>query len=637
MRYSPSELERLSMVFDAPMKQLEEEIMADIVRRIRINSEITRSADWQIHRLYELGMSKQDIENRIQSLAGISPQEVRSLYSQILEKGYAEDEKIYNYKGKPYIPFEENEQFQQLISATANQTSESMQNITQSLGFAVKNADGKTEFLPIAKYYQSTLDNAMLGITSGAFDYNTVLKKTVAQLTNSGLRTIDYASGHSNRVEVATRRAVMTGFNQIVAKVNEENAEKLDTEYFEVSYHGGARPTHQVWQGRVYSKKQLETVCGLGDVQGLCGANCYHSYSPFFPEFDVRTYTDEQLEEMNRQENTPVEFGGKQYTKYEALQRQRRLETTMRAERQKIKLLQEGGASEDDIITARAKYRVTSAEYTRFSKAMNLPQQRERVTVDGLGNIGVGKYKVTNNIHKPNVKNSTVGSVANSSNNGIINANRFMDNLTDYKPVTEKSIADIPKLKVFTESNSVTYRQANLLNDRYQNASKNLLREVKKYPIGTEVSIVYDENMKPIKGCGYVVGKIGSVKIDNPNVPYHAFHNHASGQTFSVEDLINMTNRPQQLSLSATGNNSSVYSIIKTQKANDTAYNNFLTKSINDKSIFGGFSYLDLRKGKVDISIFSETHIENLKSKIIQFSSNCAKEGEKYGYRYICK
>ena len=406
---------------------------------------------------------------------------------------------------------------------------------------------------------------------------------------------------------------------------------------FEVSWHGGARPTHQVWQGRVYSKKQIETVCGLGDVQGLCGANCYHSYSPFFPEFDVRTYTDEQLEEMNRQENTPVEFGGKQYTKYEALQRQRRLETTMRAERQKIKLLQEGGASEDDIITARAKYRVTSAEYTRFSKAMNLPQQRERVTVDGLGNIGVGKYKVTNNIHKPNVKNSTVGSVANSSNNGIINANRFMDNLTDYKPVTEKSIADIPKLKVFTESNSVTYRQANLLNDRYQNASKNLLREVKKYPIGTEVSIVYDENMKPIKGCGYVVGKIGSVKIDNPNVPYHAFHNHASGQTFSVEDLINMTNRPQQLSLSATGNNSSVYSIIKTQKANDTAYNNFLTKSINDKSIFGGFSYLDLRKGKVDISIFSEKQIENLKSKIIQFGSNCAKEGEKYGYRYICK
>lgn len=420
MRYSPSELERLSMLFDAPLKQLEDEIMTDIVRRIKINGEITRSADWQIHRLYELGMSKQDIENSIQNLTGISPQEVQNLYSQVIQKGYAEDEKLYRLKGKPYIPFAENKPLQQFITATAMQTSQNMYNLTQSMGFAVRNTNGLTQFLPIAQYYQDTLDNAMLGITSGAFDYNTVLKKTVAQLTNSGLRTIDYASGHSNRVEVATRRAVMTGFNQIVAKVNEENAEKLGTEYFEVSYHGGARPTHQVWQGRVYSKKDLETVCGLGDVQGLCGANCYHSYSPFFPEIDVRTYTDEQLDEMNRQENTPVEYNGKKYTKYEALQRQRRLETTMRAERQKIKLLQEGGANEDDIITARAKYRVTSAEYTRFSKTMNLPQQRERVTIDGLGNIGVGKYKVTNNIHKPNVKNSTSSSVANSGNSGIM-------------------------------------------------------------------------------------------------------------------------------------------------------------------------------------------------------------------------
>ena len=73
MRYSPSELERLSMLFDAPMKQLEDEIMTDIVRRIKINGEITRSADWQIHRLYELGMSKQDIENSLQNLTGISP------------------------------------------------------------------------------------------------------------------------------------------------------------------------------------------------------------------------------------------------------------------------------------------------------------------------------------------------------------------------------------------------------------------------------------------------------------------------------------------------------------------------------------------------------------------------------------
>lgn len=97
---------------------------------------------------------------------------------------------------------------------------------------------------------------------------------------------------------------------------------------------------------------------------------------------------------MNAEENTPIAYNGKEYTKYEALQKQRKLETVMRAERQKIKLLEEAGADEDDIINARCKYRGTSQEYTRFSKAMELPQQRARVTVDGLGNIGVGKTKI---------------------------------------------------------------------------------------------------------------------------------------------------------------------------------------------------------------------------------------------------
>lgn len=431
--YTPNELEKFSMVFDEPMKQLENRIMADIIRRIKINGEITRAADWQIYRLHELGMSKREIKKAIKDALNLSPQEVNHLFKDVIRKGYAEDEKIYKYKGKPFIPFEDNKQLQQLITAVAAQAHTELKNITQSLGFAVKQPDGTLKFTKLADYYQRTLDNATLSIATGAFDYNTVLKRTIAELTNSGLRTVDYASGHSNRVDVAARRAVMTGVNQVVAKVNDDNAEKLGTEYFEVSWHGGARPTHQVWQGRVYSKKELSTVCGLGTVTGLCGANCYHSYSPFFPGISERIYTDEQLEEMNRKENTPVEYNGKQYTKYEASQRQRRLETTMRAQRQKIKLLQEGGADEDDIITARGRYRVTSAEYTRFSKAMDLPQQRERVTVDGLGNIGVGKYKKT---------------IAKSAENGIINLNNKGTVVNDVHKIGN---IDINKYKCVTE------------------------------------------------------------------------------------------------------------------------------------------------------------------------------------------
>lgn len=103
-----------------------------------------------------------------------------------------------------------------------------------------------------------------MDIVTGAFDYNTVLRRVVTQLTNSGLRQIEYSSGYANRIEVAARRAVMTGLTQLSGKIAEYNAEKLGTEYLEVEWHAGARPTHTIWQGRVWSQQQLYDVCGLG-------------------------------------------------------------------------------------------------------------------------------------------------------------------------------------------------------------------------------------------------------------------------------------------------------------------------------------------------------------------------------------
>lgn len=386
------EIEAASMTLDEPFKDLEMRIMEDIVRRIKINGEITRSADWQITRLLQLGMSMKEIESDIQATLNISDEDMQKMYSDIISSDYARNKKLYEAVGKKFIPFEQNHELQQLVSAVASQTNGTLKNITQSLGFAVRQPGGKLQFVKLADYYQKTLDNAMLDITSGAFDYNTVLKRTVREMTNSGLRTVDYATGWKNRADVAARRAVMTGMTQITAKINEDNAESLGTDMFEVTWHSGARPDHQVWQGKWYTRKQLETVCGLGTVTGLCGANCYHDYYPVVPGVSEPTYTAKEIAELNAKENIPIEYNGKKHTKYQALQRQRRLETTMRAQRQEIKLLKDGGANEDDLINARARYRVTSNEYTIFSQAMGIPQQRERVTIDGLGNIGQGKY-----------------------------------------------------------------------------------------------------------------------------------------------------------------------------------------------------------------------------------------------------
>lgn len=524
--YTSNELEAISMSFDSRMKQLQKEVMSDIIRRLSINGEITRAADWQINRLYELGATKSDIENSIQKSLKLSDEEVEKLFSEAIESGYARNEEIYKKEGVEFIPFADNAELQQLISAVGMQTASEMSNISQSLGFAVKNSDGTLSFKPIAEYYQDTLDNAINGIASGVFDYNTVLKKTVSEMVQSGLRTVDYASGWSNRVDVAARRAVMTGLSQLTGKVNEMNAEKLDTDTYEVSWHSSARPSHQEWQGKWYTMEQLKSVCGLGTVTGLNGANCYHDYYPVIPGISEPTYTAEQLEEMNRKENTPVKYGDKEYTKYEALQRQRKLETTMRAQRERIHLLETGNADEDDIIAARCRYRGTSQEYARFSKAMDLPQQRQRVTVDGLGNIGQGKWKLKNESERrskqdyKNIEKTKVNWTAVNSEKWRNNFDRITDN-----DVVNNAVRDVSE-------QMLKHRDGSFYESMYFINSKTGKIEGFNTTSNLKLKVALTDKMKEA--------------LNNPDLELIGIHNHPYSSIPSLGDLNAIAKRNNQ-------------------------------------------------------------------------------------------
>lgn len=521
--FTPTEIEALPSAMEQLYRSLQLNIMSDLTERLKTNGEeITSAADWQINRLYELGVSKDEIDILIQNTLDVSNDEIDRIYDEVVKSGYARNEKLYTSKGKEHIPYAENKQLQQLVKAVKNQTKSEYRNITGSLGFAVRNADNTLSFTPLADFYQRTLDNGLMQIASGAVDYNTVLKKAVKAMTDSGLRTVDYASGWSNRVDVAARRALMTGFNQVVAKVNEDNAEQHGTEYFEVSYHRGARPTHQVWQGRVYSKKELETVCGLGTVTGLCGANCYHSYSPFIKGIDTQIYSEEELDRMNEEENTPKEYNGKTYTAYEAQQRQRQLETAMRADRQKIELLTQGGADDDTITGAKAKYFQRQDEYVKFSKAMNLPQQWERITIDGKNALGSKLPKKAGSVNK-----ITAESVAKSGKSGIIKEK----SKKPITPITDKAISRIPKVDIegYTEEQCL----------EIQKQHKELLKFSKEQNENKEVAFVLKNDVskmitEPIKGTDEKIDFGSALQGKDLFV----MHNHPRNSSYSLNDII---------------------------------------------------------------------------------------------------
>ncbi len=558
--FTPTEIEALPSAMEQLYRSLQLNIMSDLTERLKANGEeITSAADWQINRLYELGVSKDEIDSLIQSTLDVSDDEIDRIYDEVVKSGYARNEKLYTSKGKEYIPYAENKQLQQLVKTVKNQTKSEFKNITGSLGFAVRNPDNTVSFTPLAKFYQDTLDNGLMQIASGAVDYNTVLKKAVKAMTDSGLRTVDYASGWSNRVDVAARRALMTGFNQVVAKVNEDNAEQLGTEYFEVSYHRGARPTHQVWQGRVYSKKELETVCGLGTVTGLCGANCYHGYSPFIKGIDTPTYSEEELDRMNEEENTPKEYNGKEYTAYEAQQRQRQLETAMRADRQKIELLTQGGADDDTITGAKVRYFQRQDEYVKFSKAMGLPEQWERITVDGKNALGSKlpkkaerfDHRAEYSLDEDNkriaqtradewhdradrleekvnkAESNSSENVAKSGKSGIIKEK----SKKPITPITDKAISCIPKVDIegYTEEQCL----------EIQKQHKELLKFSKEQNDNKEVAFVLKNDVskmitEPIKGTDEKIDFGSALQGKDLFV----MHNHPRNSSYSLNDII---------------------------------------------------------------------------------------------------
>ena len=378
------ELEKIPQEVVKSMSDLEVRIMEDMVRRIRINGFSTASADWEFTRLQQLGMSEQQIKAWVQEVLSATDEEIDRIYSDEAYQEYMGHGRAYRVYGRDRIPFDDNVELQQLIEAVKRQTGEEMTRITGSMGFAKKGTTGLINPITLTDFYQQTLDRAMYDIHSGAFDYNTVLSRTINDMTNSGLRWIDYESGHHNRVPVAARRAVMTGFRQVQEKINEQTARDLGTDSYEVTVHIGARPTHQPWEGQVWTMDELHSVCGLGTVTGLHGANCYHDYNAFIPGVSVRTYTDDELKQIHDKENTPKTYNGKEYTTYEALQRQRQLETRARKYREDVHLLQKGDGSEDDIIAKKARYQGTLQEYRAFSKKMDLPMQKERIYQDGL-------------------------------------------------------------------------------------------------------------------------------------------------------------------------------------------------------------------------------------------------------------
>ena len=388
----PSYLDRMPDAFVQLWQQVEDAILQDVARRIGKMDKVTPTANWQLWRYQQTEALRNDVVKLLAKYTGKSETAIRKLLLQAATEAMEREDAIYYHYDMEPPPFEENAALNNLLDAGARQTCGTWQNLTATTANTVTGA------------FERTLDAAWLKVSTGAFDYKTAVKQAVDSLADD-MPMVTYPSGHKDSIEVAARRAVLTGVNQTTGKLQVARMDEMGCEFVETTAHGGARPSHAEWQGRRFHRggavdykgrhyPDFEAATGYGTGAGLCGWNCRHQFFACFPELgDPPQWTQEQLQELNARN---IEWNGKKYTAYEISQMQRARERNVR--RWKKRYLAEDAAGLDTTDSA-VRLKAARQSLSDFTKATGGRVDSARVSVPKFGRSEASRASAKSQAH----------------------------------------------------------------------------------------------------------------------------------------------------------------------------------------------------------------------------------------------
>lgn len=332
----PKYLEQLPERLVELYSEVETDILCDMARRISAFDDFIPAAQWQYQKLIEMGNYHSFIVKALAARTGETEKHIQQLMDDAGMKTLAFDDAVYKTAGLNPPPLAASPALQAVLADGLRATMGLFDNLTHT---TANTATGQ---------FERALDRAWLQIQSGAFSRQQAVTMAIKDLCEQGVGaktstpTVRYPSGHIDKLDVAVRRAVLTGVNQAALRLQVARMDEMGCDLVEVSAHAGARvgdgtpgpSNHAWWQGKVYSRSGTSgkypafvECTGYGTGEGLGGWNCRHSFFPFYEGFSKPAYTEEALKELNAPK---YEYNGRKLTEYEATQRQRYIERQLR-------------------------------------------------------------------------------------------------------------------------------------------------------------------------------------------------------------------------------------------------------------------------------------------------------------------
>lgn len=377
----PKYLELLPDRLVSLYSEVETDILCDMARRISAFDDFIPAAQWQYRKLIEMGNYHSFIVKALAARTGETEKHIQQLMDDAGMKTLAFDDAVYEAAGLSPPPLAASPALQAVLADGLRSTMGLFENLTRT---TANTATGQ---------FERALDRAWLQIQSGAFSRQQAVTMAIKDLCEQGVGaktgtpTVRYPSGHIDKLDVAVRRAVLTGVNQAALRLQVARMDEMGCDLVEVSAHAGARTgsgledpsNHAWWQGKVYSRSGTSLIypsfvecTGYGTGEGLGGWNCRHSFFPFFEGVSRPVYTEAELEELNAPK---YEYNGRKLTEYEATQRQRAMERRLRRwKREKAAM----AAAGRDTAEAAAYLKKARAQYADFLQQTGLKRRYDR-------------------------------------------------------------------------------------------------------------------------------------------------------------------------------------------------------------------------------------------------------------------
>lgn len=373
-------------------QQLEDDIVADMVRRMLRMGFVSETTAYQAEVLQTAGILYDDILQMIADRTDASVAQVRVMFEDAGVQTVEIDNDTHEAAGEAPVDIRQDGGMKQVLDAGYRKTLGTMRNLVSTTANTTQTA------------FLQACDRAYMQVSSGAFSYQDAIRMAVRNLADGGAY-VTYPTGHRDRIDVAVRRCVLTGVGQTAAAVAKKRAEDSGCRYMELTAHGGARPEHARWQGQlvqIQGKRTRKIIDGLkvftleeigyGDGRGFKGWNCRHNWHPYYPGLSTPNYTPEQIARLDEKS---ISYNGEKYTAYEISQMQRKSERKVRTLKRRAAALEEAAKNTDDPVLKQSlnddfsavSVRLKDAEKTLKDFCRQTGQRRDafREQVNGFG------------------------------------------------------------------------------------------------------------------------------------------------------------------------------------------------------------------------------------------------------------